>query len=94
MLFTSAIRGHEQFPDFHRHVGGSKIDGVMLPELFEERVEPDTARPRARAFTGAALNVSGSQASNRDTTCCEGPFTASCAGPATTAAGAFSRVEG
>src|SRR4029450_10366731 len=41
-----------------------------------------------------ALNVSGSQASNIETTCCDGAFASACAGPATTAAGAVSTVEG
>ena len=34
-------------------------DGVMLPEPFEERVEPDTARPRARAFTERGIGRLG-----------------------------------
>src|SRR4029453_18708779 len=56
-----------------------------------KRTPPDRVQVPAPS---AALNVSGSQASNMVTTCCDAPFAASCAGVPATAGWAFVRGEG
>ena len=49
-------------PTFIVTLVGSEVPGpdrVVPPELFEERVEPDTTRPRARAFTERGIERLG-----------------------------------
>ena len=60
--FASAIRGHQQLPDFHRHVGGSEVpvaDGVMPSELVGTRTYHYVLQNQSAALMIAYLRLSG-----------------------------------